>query len=116
MIRLLKYNVLGNSYAVHRKSFKELFELCLEAGTGEPHGAVTPEEELLSQAVVVLSCASYRNQALHVFIRPALLASAIHAASSNQKRETDQAVFKRAALCFLKLFYTLCYDTVKNLF
>ncbi|XP_054474323.1 dihydroxyacetone phosphate acyltransferase isoform X2 [Anoplopoma fimbria] len=53
----------------------------------EPRSTVTPEEKLLSQAVIVLSCASYRNQALHVFLRPALLASAIHTASSNQKQE-----------------------------
>uniref|UniRef100_A0A8D0CZM9 Glyceronephosphate O-acyltransferase n=1 Tax=Sander lucioperca TaxID=283035 RepID=A0A8D0CZM9_SANLU len=44
-------------------------------------------KELLSQAVILLSCASYRNQALHVFVRPALLALAIHTASSNQKQE-----------------------------
>uniref|UniRef100_A0A3B3CTL2 Glyceronephosphate O-acyltransferase n=1 Tax=Oryzias melastigma TaxID=30732 RepID=A0A3B3CTL2_ORYME len=50
-------------------------------------GFLTAEEELLSQAVVVLSCASYRNQVLHVFLRPALLASAIHTASSSQKRK-----------------------------
>ncbi|XP_059212894.1 dihydroxyacetone phosphate acyltransferase isoform X2 [Centropristis striata] len=54
---------------------------------GEPHSAVSPEEQLLSQAVVVLSCASYRNQVLHLFVRPALLASAIHTASSNHKQE-----------------------------
>ncbi|XP_062267244.1 dihydroxyacetone phosphate acyltransferase-like [Platichthys flesus] len=53
----------------------------------EPPRAATPEEELLSQAVTVLSCASYRNQALHIFLRPALLASALHAASSNNKQE-----------------------------
>uniref|UniRef100_A0A669DXX9 Glyceronephosphate O-acyltransferase n=1 Tax=Oreochromis niloticus TaxID=8128 RepID=A0A669DXX9_ORENI len=39
------------------------------------------------RAVVILSCASYRNQALNVFIRPALLASAIHTAASNRKQE-----------------------------
>nr|XP_020471021.1 dihydroxyacetone phosphate acyltransferase isoform X1 [Monopterus albus] len=58
-----------------------------KAGPGEPQGAVTPEEELWSQAVIVLSCASYRNQAMHIFLRPALLASAIHAATSNKKQE-----------------------------
>lgn len=57
------------------------------AGPVEPHSTVTPEEELLSQAVIMLSCASYRNQALHVFLRPALMASAIHTASSNNKQE-----------------------------
>lgn len=59
--------------------------------SGEPCGRVTPEEELLSQAVVVLSCASYRNQILHLFVRPALLASAIQSASSNQKQEVFNA-------------------------
>lgn len=70
--------------------------LRLDAGgqvkPGESHSTATPEEELLSQAVIVLSCASYRNQGLHVFLRPALLASAINAASSNQKRKTHAAV------------------------
>lgn len=54
-----------------------------------PPSTFTPEEELLNRAVVVLSCASYRNQALHIFVRPALLASAIGIASSNKKRNTD---------------------------
>uniref|UniRef100_A0A8D2ZQY1 Glyceronephosphate O-acyltransferase n=1 Tax=Scophthalmus maximus TaxID=52904 RepID=A0A8D2ZQY1_SCOMX len=54
-------------------------------------GLVTiTEGRLLRQAVTVLSCVSYRNQALHVFLRPALLASAVHAASSSSgKRKTD---------------------------
>uniref|UniRef100_A0A1A7WZZ6 Glyceronephosphate O-acyltransferase n=3 Tax=Iconisemion striatum TaxID=60296 RepID=A0A1A7WZZ6_9TELE len=59
----------------------------LASGQETPPGTVPSEEELLNQAVVVLSCASYRNQALHVFIRPALLASAIQAASSNKRQE-----------------------------
>ncbi|KAK1889029.1 Dihydroxyacetone phosphate acyltransferase [Dissostichus eleginoides] len=54
---------------------------------GEALSPVTPEEELLNRAVVLLSCASYRNQALHVFLRPALLASALHTAASTQKHE-----------------------------
>ncbi|KAM9356015.1 dihydroxyacetone phosphate acyltransferase [Pholidichthys leucotaenia] len=52
-------------------------------GPGEPASA----EELLNQGVIVLSCASYRNQGLHVFLRPALLASAILSSSSNSKQE-----------------------------
>ncbi|XP_069028463.1 dihydroxyacetone phosphate acyltransferase isoform X1 [Embiotoca jacksoni] len=71
-----------------------------EAGPGRPRGAVTPEEELLSRAVVVLSCASYRNQALHVFVRPALLAAAVHAAASNHKQEVYNTFsFLRNTLC-----------------
>ncbi|TKS76213.1 Dihydroxyacetone phosphate acyltransferase [Collichthys lucidus] len=83
--------VVSSSLSLHRglvRICEGRVQLAVEqTATGEPHSAVTPEEELLSRAVVVLSCASYRNQALHVFIRPALLASAIHAASSNQKQE-----------------------------
>lgn len=50
-------------------------------------GPVTPEEQVLSRAVPVISCASYRNQALHVFVRPALLATAVHTAATNNKQE-----------------------------
>ncbi|KAM9778808.1 dihydroxyacetone phosphate acyltransferase isoform 1-T1 [Syngnathus typhle] len=54
---------------------------------GADNAAASPEEKLLSRAVLVLSCASYRNQALHVFLRPALLALAVGAASSTRKQE-----------------------------
>uniref|UniRef100_A0AAY4CZW9 Phospholipid/glycerol acyltransferase domain-containing protein n=1 Tax=Denticeps clupeoides TaxID=299321 RepID=A0AAY4CZW9_9TELE len=37
----------------------------------------TPEEGVFRRAAAVLMCASYRNQALHVFVRPALVATAI---------------------------------------
>lgn len=50
-------------------------------------GLVTSEELVLSRAVPVISCASYRNQALHVFVRPALLATAVHIAATNNKQE-----------------------------
>uniref|UniRef100_A0AAQ5ZG03 Phospholipid/glycerol acyltransferase domain-containing protein n=1 Tax=Amphiprion ocellaris TaxID=80972 RepID=A0AAQ5ZG03_AMPOC len=63
------------------------FKTLLKINHGEPCSTVTPEEELLNQAVIILSCASYRNQALHIFLRPALLASAIHTASSSNKQE-----------------------------
>lgn len=45
----------------------------------------TPEEAVFQRAVVVLSCASYRNQILHVFVRPALLAVAMQSANSHRK-------------------------------
>ncbi|XP_033846789.1 dihydroxyacetone phosphate acyltransferase [Periophthalmus magnuspinnatus] len=50
-------------------------------------GPVSPEEQVLSRAVPVLSCVSYRNQALHVFVRPALLATAVHTSASNNKQD-----------------------------
>ncbi|XP_034436007.1 dihydroxyacetone phosphate acyltransferase isoform X2 [Hippoglossus hippoglossus] len=85
--------VVSSSLSLHRGLVtisEGRVQLALEqeqSGPGEPPRAATPEEELLSQAVTILSCASYRNQALHIFLRPALLASAVHAASSNNKQE-----------------------------
>lgn len=64
-------------------------------GTGAPGGAASPEEELFARAVVVLSCASYRNQVLHVFLRPALVAAALHSAASTRKEEVFDS------FCFL---------------
>ncbi|XP_074541353.1 dihydroxyacetone phosphate acyltransferase isoform X2 [Halichoeres trimaculatus] len=83
--------VVSSSLSLHRglvKICEGRVQLAVEqASVGGTQSTVTPEEELLSQAVVILSCISYRNQALHVFLRPALLASAIHTASSNNKQE-----------------------------
>uniref|UniRef100_A0A3Q4BJG8 Phospholipid/glycerol acyltransferase domain-containing protein n=1 Tax=Mola mola TaxID=94237 RepID=A0A3Q4BJG8_MOLML len=81
--------VVSSSLSLHRglvRVSEGRVQLAVEQA-GEPGSNLTPEEELLSQAVILLSCISYRNQGLHVFLRPALLASAIHAASSNQKQE-----------------------------
>ncbi|KAK7907576.1 hypothetical protein WMY93_016188 [Mugilogobius chulae] len=52
-----------------------------------PSGPVSPEEQVLSRAVPVLSCVSYRNQVLHVFVRPALLATAVHTAATSNKQD-----------------------------
>ncbi|XP_030201168.1 dihydroxyacetone phosphate acyltransferase isoform X4 [Gadus morhua] len=65
--------------------------LLLEEPAGGP-GPASPEERLLGAAVAVLSCASYRNQVLHVFLRPALLATAVHTASSGKKGEPRPGV------------------------
>ncbi|KAI1897520.1 hypothetical protein AGOR_G00084120 [Albula goreensis] len=45
----------------------------------------SPKEALFNHAVCVLSCASYRNQILHVFLRPALLALAMDTAATSRK-------------------------------
>ncbi|XP_061563418.1 dihydroxyacetone phosphate acyltransferase [Cololabis saira] len=89
------YEVVSASLSLHQglvRVSEGTVELALEqaggpAGPAGPHGAATPEDELLNQAVITLSCASYRNQVLHVFLRPALLASAMHACSCNEKQE-----------------------------
>ncbi|XP_014851733.1 PREDICTED: dihydroxyacetone phosphate acyltransferase isoform X1 [Poecilia mexicana] len=82
--------VVSSSLSLHR-SLVRVSEgrVQLNSGSGSefPLAAMTPEEELLSKAVVVLSCASYRNQVLHVFIRAALLACAVHSVTSSRKQE-----------------------------
>ncbi|XP_056150529.1 dihydroxyacetone phosphate acyltransferase isoform X2 [Lampris incognitus] len=86
--------VVSSSLSLHRG----LVTTCdgrVQLASGEP-GQVkpgerpldaTPEEKLFSQAVIVLSCASYRNQVLHVFLRPALLAAAINISTSTKKED-----------------------------
>lgn len=46
-----------------------------------------PEEDVTKAAVPMLMLACYRNQCLHVFVRPALLAVAIHVTKSVQRGE-----------------------------
>ncbi|KAK2856334.1 hypothetical protein Q5P01_005069 [Channa striata] len=57
---------------------------------------VGPEEGVIITAAAVLMLASYRNQSLHVFVRPALLASAIHITKSSRRDELF------AFFCFLQ--------------
>uniref|UniRef100_A0AAY5EH49 Phospholipid/glycerol acyltransferase domain-containing protein n=1 Tax=Electrophorus electricus TaxID=8005 RepID=A0AAY5EH49_ELEEL len=68
--------VMSSSMALHR-SVVRCEEGCVwlveEAGP-EP---VTQEEGVFRRASAVLMCASYRNQALHVFTRPAMVAVAM---------------------------------------
>ncbi|KAF7694433.1 dihydroxyacetone phosphate acyltransferase [Silurus meridionalis] len=53
----------------------------------EGPGPITQEEAVLRRASSVLMCASYRNQALHVFTRPALVAAAMAMAPSHSKED-----------------------------
>ncbi|KAJ8396195.1 hypothetical protein AAFF_G00020620 [Aldrovandia affinis] len=53
--------------------------------TEQPPESSSPEEALFNRAVAALSCASYRNQILHVFLRPALAAVAMDAAATSRK-------------------------------
>lgn len=45
------------------------------------------DDLVFKKAVTVLMCASYRNQIMHVFIRPALVAAAIHTVCNARKEE-----------------------------
>uniref|UniRef100_A0A8B9JHN0 Glyceronephosphate O-acyltransferase n=1 Tax=Astyanax mexicanus TaxID=7994 RepID=A0A8B9JHN0_ASTMX len=53
----------------------------------KPKTGLSTNEMAFNQAVSVLSCASYRNQILHLFVRPALLAVALQTANSNRRDE-----------------------------
>nr|XP_020479297.1 dihydroxyacetone phosphate acyltransferase-like [Monopterus albus] len=51
----------------------------------ERNHLVGPEQGVFRTAVAALMLACYKNQSLHVFVRPALLASAIHITKSTRK-------------------------------
>lgn len=53
--------------------------LLLEGQGHSEEEPVTQEAGVLRRAAVVLMCISYRNQALHVFVRPALVVVAMAA-------------------------------------
>lgn len=75
---------MSSSMALHHsiaRSENGRVRLVEEAGLGP----VTQEEAVFRRASVVLMCASYRNQALHVFTRPALVAVAMTTAPSGIK-------------------------------
>ncbi|XP_042563907.1 dihydroxyacetone phosphate acyltransferase-like [Clupea harengus] len=57
-----------------------------EQGPGG-EASVTPEAGVLKRAVVMLMCASYRNLALHVFVRPTLVAVAMATTPSTRKED-----------------------------
>uniref|UniRef100_A0A672N3Q1 Glyceronephosphate O-acyltransferase n=1 Tax=Sinocyclocheilus grahami TaxID=75366 RepID=A0A672N3Q1_SINGR len=77
--------VISCSLALHRHLLSVSAGHVQLSVTDAPQVESTPEEAVFHQAVVVLSCASYRNQILHVFLRPALLAVAMQSANSNRK-------------------------------
>ncbi|XP_047674336.1 dihydroxyacetone phosphate acyltransferase isoform X2 [Tachysurus fulvidraco] len=87
--------VMLSSLSLHHsiaRSENGRVQLVEEAGPGP----VTQEEAVFRRASVVLMCASYRNQAVHVFTRPALVAVAMTTALSYRKDD----VFSR--FCFLQ--------------
>ncbi|KAI2651739.1 Dihydroxyacetone phosphate acyltransferase [Labeo rohita] len=77
--------VISCSLALHRHLLSVSAGHVQLSVTDAPQVEATPEEAVFHRAVIVLSCASYRNQILHVFLRPALLAVAMQSASSNRK-------------------------------
>lgn len=58
---------------------------------------ITTEESMTRTAAGMLMLASYRNQCVHVFIRPAMLATAINVTKSTQRGKKKKVYF----VCFL---------------
>uniref|UniRef100_A0AAR2KD12 Phospholipid/glycerol acyltransferase domain-containing protein n=1 Tax=Pygocentrus nattereri TaxID=42514 RepID=A0AAR2KD12_PYGNA len=79
--------VISSSLALHKNL------VCVSGGrvrlvVEELPGAESATEEAgFNRAVSVLSCASYRNQILHLFVRPALIAVAMQTANCSRKDE-----------------------------
>lgn len=69
---------------VHRKAGRVYLVQEEELARKRP---ISLEEGVTRTAAAVLMLASYRNQLLHVFVRPALLATAIHITKSTQRSE-----------------------------
>ncbi|XP_041832745.1 dihydroxyacetone phosphate acyltransferase [Melanotaenia boesemani] len=69
---------------VHRKAGRVYL---VQEDEPERKHPLSPEEGVMRTATAVLMLVSYRNQALHVFVRPALLAMAMLITKSSQKDE-----------------------------
>ncbi|XP_061602739.1 dihydroxyacetone phosphate acyltransferase [Cololabis saira] len=69
---------------VHRKAGRVYLVLEEEPERRHP---VSPEEDVMRMAAAALILVSYRNQSLHVFVRPAMLATAMHITKSTQRDE-----------------------------
>ncbi|XP_067274222.1 dihydroxyacetone phosphate acyltransferase isoform X2 [Pseudorasbora parva] len=82
---VLDSEVMSSSMTLHHSVVRcERGRVCLVEEEGP--GPVIQEEGVFRRAAAVLMCASYRNQAVHVFTRPALVAVAMTTAVS---RRTD---------------------------
>uniref|UniRef100_A0A9J8AV73 Glyceronephosphate O-acyltransferase 2 n=1 Tax=Cyprinus carpio carpio TaxID=630221 RepID=A0A9J8AV73_CYPCA len=84
---LCRDDVMSSSVSLHHsvvRCERGRVYLVEEAGPGP----VTQEEAVFRRAAAVLMCASYRNQAVHVFTRPAMVAVAMITAARNRTGES----------------------------
>uniref|UniRef100_A0A8C1KLE5 Si:ch73-21k16.5 n=1 Tax=Cyprinus carpio TaxID=7962 RepID=A0A8C1KLE5_CYPCA len=84
---LCRDDVMSSSVSLHHsvvRCERGRVYLVEEAGPGP----VTQEEAVFRRAAAVLMCASYRNQAVHVFTRPAIVAVAMRTAARNRTGES----------------------------
>lgn len=75
--------VMKSSMTLHHSVVHcEKGRVCLVEEVGP--GPVSQEEGVFRRAAAVLMCASYRNPAIHVFTRPAMVAVAMTTAVNNR--------------------------------
>ncbi|KAF7666551.1 hypothetical protein LDENG_00101430 [Lucifuga dentata] len=91
-------NVMSSSMALHHSIVQRKLGLVYlvreeERAKKQP---ISPEEDVMRTAAAVLMLASYRNPAMHIFIRPVMLTIAIHTTKSTQR----DALF--SFFCFLQ--------------
>ncbi|KAM9354740.1 dihydroxyacetone phosphate acyltransferase isoform 2-T2 [Pholidichthys leucotaenia] len=82
-------DVMSSAVALHRSSVHlKGGRVCLiREGEPDKKRPLTPEEGVIRTAAAVLMLASYRNQSIHTFVRPAVLAMALHVTKSTQEEE-----------------------------
>ncbi|XP_077409640.1 dihydroxyacetone phosphate acyltransferase isoform X2 [Vanacampus margaritifer] len=92
--------VMSSAVALHYPSVRvekqRVFLVVAEEEVPAGRQPISAEDSLASMAAAMLMMASYRNQSLHLFVRPALLATALSLSRSGRRDE----VF--ATFCFLQ--------------
>ncbi|XP_061900717.1 dihydroxyacetone phosphate acyltransferase-like isoform X4 [Entelurus aequoreus] len=93
------WEVMSSAVALHHPSVRlqeqQIF-LVLEEAAAASQQPISAEDEVNKMAAPMLMMASYRNQTLHLFVRPALLAAALKLAGRSCRDE----IF--ASFCFLQ--------------
>ncbi|XP_029281141.1 LOW QUALITY PROTEIN: dihydroxyacetone phosphate acyltransferase [Cottoperca gobio] len=91
-------DVMSSTLALHRSVVQRKAGRVYLVQQEEParKSPISLEENVMRTAAAVLMLASYRNQSLHVFVRPAMLATAIHVTKTAQRDELF------AFFCFLR--------------
>uniref|UniRef100_A0A673VP26 Dihydroxyacetone phosphate acyltransferase-like n=1 Tax=Salmo trutta TaxID=8032 RepID=A0A673VP26_SALTR len=88
--QLPENQVMASSMALHRsviRCHRGRVTLLEEEEGPVGAGPFTTEEGVVRRARAVLMVAAYRNQALHVFIRPAMLALAVHTTQGSRRED-----------------------------
>ncbi|XP_027140390.1 dihydroxyacetone phosphate acyltransferase isoform X2 [Larimichthys crocea] len=82
-------DVMSSTVAIHRSVVHRKAGCVYLVREEEParKRPISPEEGVIRTAAAVLMLASYRNQSIHIFLRPAMLATAIHITKTTQRDE-----------------------------